>query len=65
MMASMVDALNTLVWMKTKDAQHGWNKPLSIVQKIINRDEKAKPSKYKVFKSPEEFEKAWKEINEG
>lgn len=64
MMASMVDALNTLVWMKTKDAQNGWNKPVSIVKKILDSDEQ-KPSKYKTFTSPEEFDKAWKEINEG
>lgn len=58
LLASCADALNVLVWMKTKDAQHGWNKPKSIVQAFFDDEEKETVG----FDSGEEFEKAFSAI---
>lgn len=35
--AAMVDALNLLVWSKTKEAQKGRNRPASIVEKLTTK----------------------------
>ena len=57
--AAAVDALNLLVWAKTKNAKHGTNKPVSIYEALT-----AKPKKeeYVGFDSAAEFEKARAEI---
>ena len=51
--AMMVDALNLLVWSKTKDAQRNRNRPKSIAD-IITRKQ---TSDIEAFATPEEFEK--------
>ena len=61
LMAATVDKLSQLFWIKTKDAQHGRNRPKSILDALENPPEK----KYKVFSSIEEFERKRAEILKG
>lgn len=57
LLASAVDALHVLVWTKTKDAQHGRNRPKSIAQALLKKSEPIK-DRIAVFGTPEEFERA-------
>lgn len=59
LLASAVDKLAFILWSKTKDAEHGRNKPDSILEKLL---EKPKERDYLVFDSPEAFEEAMKKI---
>lgn len=52
LMALMVDALNFLVWTKTKDAQRKRNKPKSVL-KMLTEDEK---DNIQVFETAEDFD---------
>lgn len=54
--AMMVDALQTLVWTKTKDAQHNRNRPKSITQSL--QSVKPKEENYVVYNNSIDFEKA-------
>lgn len=54
--ASTVDALNTLVWFKTKGAETGEGRPTSIVSSLI--DSETVESDIMKFNSVEEFETA-------
>lgn len=61
MQARIADILSLLLWTKTKDAEHGRNKPESLVEKMLNKDKEAKQDfKHDVFNSVEEFEEARK-----
>lgn len=63
LMASMVDKLSILVWLKTKDAEKGRNFPKSILKVLLGEEDK--PNKgIMVFDTPEEFEKKLREIEE-
>lgn len=62
MQARMVDALSLLVWSKTEDAQRGRNRPKMITE-ILTKEKTEEP--VKAFTSPEDFEKAWKQITGG
>lgn len=53
--AAAVDALNFLVWAKTKNAKHGTNKPKSIYEALTSEP---KQDEYIGFDSAAEFEKA-------
>ncbi len=67
LLAAAVDRLSLLVWAKTKDAQHGRNKPDSILAKMLG-DGKEEPMKkdFSVFRTSEEFEAARRRaINKG
>lgn len=57
MQAAIYDDLQWLVWSKTKDAQHGRNKPKSLLERMRKQEEK---EDYKTFKTVEAFAKAWK-----
>lgn len=59
LLAAVADRLSILVWAKTKDAQHGRNKPKSILDEMI-----IKEANYTVFDSIEEFEAARAKILE-
>lgn len=52
LLASTVDALNLLVWSKTKDAEKGMNRPKSIVASIVPND-----NELEGFRTGEDFEK--------
>ena len=56
--AMMVDNLSWLVWSKTKDAEHGRNKPVSIYKKLFDEECEQTTS----FDSAEAFERARAEI---
>ena len=58
--AMMVDRLSLLVWSKTKDAQHGHNRPEQIAPKLLGQEQQ-KP-KNKAFRSAEEFERERKKF---
>lgn len=58
LLAMAVDALNLLVWTKTKDAQHKRNQPKSITQKLLKRPEQIAKERIAAFHTPEEFERA-------
>lgn len=61
LLARIADNTALNVYAKTKDAQHGRNKPKSIVESLLE-DRTKKP---KEFNSGEEFLKAWREITNG
>lgn len=54
LLAGINDALNMLVWFKTKDGQKGRNKPLSLVGKLTDTNEKNSSSI--AFESGNDFE---------
>lgn len=65
LLASIADRLSTLIYMQTKDAKHGRNKPKSIVEMLTSKP-KEKPTG---FATAEAFERRRaqliKEINHG
>ena len=52
LLASAVDQLNFIAWSKTEDAQHGDGRPKSIIDAILNPQEK----EFESFTSASEFE---------
>lgn len=52
--AVIADRLGLLVWLKTKDAEHGRNKPASIVDMLMRKEAPGE----KAFDSAEAFEAA-------
>ncbi len=58
MLAAAVDRLGLLVWMKTKDATKGRNRPKSLLEELMKKPEDVA----KLFDSPELFEAARKRI---
>lgn len=58
MKAIMADALNLLVWSKTKDAQKNRNRPKSIVDMVTRK----KTSDLEAFRTVEEFEQRRREL---
>ena len=57
----MVDYLARLSWLKTKDGQNNRNKPKSIYEMMISRDD----SEVIAFSSSEDFEAAREKILRG
>lgn len=49
MMASVLDELRVIIWQNTKDAQKGRNRPKSITQSLLRKNEKPKVTVYKTF----------------
>lgn len=58
---AILDELRWLHWSKTKDAEKGRNVPKSLLESLINNNDR----KLTLFDSPEEFEKRRAEILEG
>lgn len=54
LIASALDRLNFLSWCKTKDAEKGRNRPKSVVQSLLNKENKQERD-FEVYASPEEF----------
>lgn len=44
--AAMVDRLSLLVWAKTKDAQHGRNRPKSVLEGLLGKEREEKREIY-------------------
>lgn len=61
--AIMADALQTLVWFKTKDGAKGRNRPASILSVLTGVDKRG--SGAETFASGAEFERRRKQILEG
>lgn len=55
LLASILDKLNLLVWLNTKDAETGRNRPVSILDSLIG--ENSNESENMSFASAEDFEK--------
>lgn len=53
LLAMIVDGVNTLAWMQTKDGEKGRNRPKSITKEILNVE---KNEDIQSFASAEEFE---------
>lgn len=67
--AMQVDALNLLLWTKTKDAQNGRNQPESVYSLLVDEDVKhenkhSQKIESMVFGSPEEFAEALRKNRE-
>lgn len=60
LLASAVDALNLLVWAKTKDGEKGRNRPKSILRAIA--DPPKPEEKPLQFQSPDQFKAAWQRL---
>lgn len=53
LLAMVVDGINTLAWMQTKDGEKGRNRPKSILKEILNTEHE---KDIQTFASVEEFE---------
>lgn len=58
LLATIADRLAILIWQRTKDAEHGYNKPESILDKLLNNEEK----EFQSFSSSDEFNAKWIEL---
>ena len=63
--AMIVDRLSLLVWSKTKDAEHGQNRPASIAAEILGAGEETQEDECQAYQTAEEFQAAWKAAMEG
>lgn len=61
LLAHLVDNTAINWWMKTEDAQHGRNRPKSIVESLTIKKDESK--KLQTFKSGEDFEEKWRHLN--
>ena len=61
LLATIVDKLALLVWMQSKDGAEGVNRPTSIVATLLDEP---KEKEIVSFSTPEDFERARKEILE-
>lgn len=64
LMAAIFDSLNWLCWTHTKDAQHGGNAPVRILD-ILTQKKEQKETEYVTFGSIEEFEAEREKILRG
>lgn len=62
LLAGLSDRLALLLWTKTKDAEHGRNRPDSILESLANVK---KESSQLTFASGEEFEQMRRKLLEG
>lgn len=60
LLAVIADRLAVLIWSKTKDAEHGRNKPKPIAESLLPKEEKE--DDVIVFKSADDFEKELQRI---
>lgn len=58
---AILDRTNLLLWLKTKDAQRGTNRPKSLLEALENPKER----EYKVFSTIEDFERMRAELIRG
>ena len=60
LLAAAVDRLSLLLWAKTKDAEKGRNRPISIFDKLTGQTEKEETDEFNSYDSPDAFMEAWK-----
>lgn len=63
--AMIVDRLSLLVWSKTKDAEHGRNKPASLAAALMESGGEKPDEECQAYQTAEEFQAAWKAAMEG
>lgn len=61
LLVSILDHLKYLLWLNSDDGSKGTNKPKSLLNELLNVERK---SEYKVYNTPEEFEKERRRIIE-
>lgn len=59
LLASILDNLNLRTWAMSKNGQDDKNRPQSIVNRLLGREE-ASESEYMLFDTAEAFEEMWK-----
>lgn len=59
LLAAVVDAVNLILWTRTKDAETGRNKPKSILNVLMDSGNK-KETNMRAFDTPEEFMEAYR-----
>lgn len=59
LLASVLDALNILIWFKTKDGAKGVNRPESVAKKLS--EDHSEQEEYEAYDSIEAYEAARKE----
>lgn len=59
MMAGIMDRLSILIWQQTRNGMKGWNRPPSLVELILQPEEK---EEMEVFDSGDEFDRRWAEL---
>lgn len=59
LLAQIADAINTLVWMNSKECRNGSKRPKSLIKAILNPD---KDEKIKSFRSGSDFDSYRREI---
>ena len=60
LLAAAVDRLSLLLWAKTKDAEKGRNRPISIFDKLTGQTETEETDEFNSYDSPDAFMEAWK-----
>lgn len=63
LLAGISDRVNTLIWFQTKDGQKGKNRPPSMADMLLNKDEPQKD--VVVFNSGEDFDERRKRLMGG
>lgn len=63
LLAGILDKLSFIAWTKTKDAQHGRNRPESIVNKLLNEGKSEK--EFEVFSSGDDLMARLNQLREG
>lgn len=61
--AQIADGINTLVWLRSKDAEDGKNRPASIVSALMGADKKRDDEL--AFSSGDDFERARRKLMNG
>lgn len=65
LLAAGVDALNLILWTKTKDAEKGRKRPKSVLMEMTKEEkEEKKDNGILAFDTPEEWMKAYREARE-
>ena len=65
LLGMIADGINTLIWFQTDDGHKGVNRPASVVDKLLGRQEKDNDSEFMTYRSAEEFERARAELMGG
>lgn len=62
LLASIADRTGLNVWMQSKDGAKGKNRPASVLDKMLNMDEKKEDTDTVAFHSGQEFDDEWQRI---
>src|SRR5690625_240859 len=62
LLAGISDRLSTLVWFQTEDGQKGKNKPISMVELLLNKNNDKEKDEIVAYETGKDFEKARKKL---